>query len=181
MRRPYTEAGMWGLMRVMSDPSCPIKPLPGLSCTAQPSLIGDLSFLKNPEPEQHNGSGSGKSSGGPGKRRSAPSVLNLSIRKRLSLRDVRRHGIRVKATVPKTARRLRIRLYRLRGHKKVRAGEYVAKLRKGGRVSVLWRSKTTRRLRAGTYLVQVDAAPKTGKYLAGGAQARVKVIARVRK
>ena len=41
MRRPFMEAGMWGLMRVMSDESCPIKPLDGLSCNAQDSIIFD--------------------------------------------------------------------------------------------------------------------------------------------
>jgi hypothetical protein len=32
IRRPFTEAGMWGLFRVLSDPSCPIRPLDGLGC-----------------------------------------------------------------------------------------------------------------------------------------------------
>jgi hypothetical protein len=31
-RRPFTEAGMWGLFRVLSDPSCPIRPLDGRGC-----------------------------------------------------------------------------------------------------------------------------------------------------
>jgi len=31
-RRPFTEAGMWGLFRVLSDPSCPIQPLDGRGC-----------------------------------------------------------------------------------------------------------------------------------------------------
>ena len=34
--RPFTEAGMWGLMRVLSDDQdCPVKPLPGLDCLGQ--------------------------------------------------------------------------------------------------------------------------------------------------
>jgi manganese oxidase len=31
-RRPFTDAGMWGLFRVLSDPSCPIRPLDGRVC-----------------------------------------------------------------------------------------------------------------------------------------------------
>jgi hypothetical protein len=192
VRRPFTEAGMWGLMRVMSDPGCPIKPLPGLSCTAQPSLIGDLSNLvvpgaSNPVPAK------GKpNNANSGKRRAAPSVLNLSIRRRMSLRDVHRNGIKLKATVPSTTRRVRVRMYRLittgKGKKaktrKVRAGEYVKaykKIKKGGRITVVWKSKTTRKLKAGSYLIQVDAGPKKGKYFPGGAQVKVQVVAAKRR
>ncbi len=39
VRRPFTQAGMWGLMRVMSDPACPIRPLDGLTCNGQDSII----------------------------------------------------------------------------------------------------------------------------------------------
>jgi hypothetical protein len=183
-RRPFTEAGMWGLMRVMSDPGCPIRPLPGLTCVAQPSLIGDLSNLVVPGNQDQGagkGPGNGRSSGA-GTRRPAPSVLNLSIRRRLSLRDVHRNGIRLKATVPATTRRVRVRMYRLTGRRltrKVRAGEYVKtfkRIRKGGRISVVWKSKATRRLKAGTYLIQVDAGPKRGRYYPGGAQVKVRIL-----
>ena len=36
LRRPFTNAGMWGLQRVLSDPTCPIRPLDGLSCRGRP-------------------------------------------------------------------------------------------------------------------------------------------------
>ena len=32
IRRPFTEGGMWGLFRVLSDPQCPIQPLDGGAC-----------------------------------------------------------------------------------------------------------------------------------------------------
>ena len=32
LRRPFTEAGIWGLQRVLSDASCPIRPLDGRTC-----------------------------------------------------------------------------------------------------------------------------------------------------
>jgi hypothetical protein len=39
-RLGFTEAGMWGLIRVLSDAAGPIKPLDGLTCLGQPSLAG---------------------------------------------------------------------------------------------------------------------------------------------
>ncbi|MDQ2911095.1 MAG: Ig-like domain-containing protein, partial [Actinomycetota bacterium] len=39
MRRPFQQVGMWGLQRVMSDPTCPIRPLDGLTCTGGPPPI----------------------------------------------------------------------------------------------------------------------------------------------
>ena len=32
LRRPFTDAGMWGIQRVMSDASCPIRPLDARGC-----------------------------------------------------------------------------------------------------------------------------------------------------
>jgi hypothetical protein len=32
LRRPFTDAGLWGIQRVLSDASCPIRPLDGLGC-----------------------------------------------------------------------------------------------------------------------------------------------------
>ena len=36
LRRPFTNAGLWGIMRVAADPSCPIAPLNGKGCDGQP-------------------------------------------------------------------------------------------------------------------------------------------------
>jgi 3'-phosphoadenosine 5'-phosphosulfate sulfotransferase len=175
----------------MSDPACPIKPLPGLTCLAQPSLIGDLSNLVVPGGSDPVAGGGGKGNGNAsnsGKRRAAPSVLNLSIRRRLSLRDVHRNGVRLKATVPSTTRRVRVRMYRLvtkhKNVKRVRVGEYVQtfkKIKKGGRISVTWKSKVTRKLKAGSYLIQVDAGPKKGTYFPGGAQVKVRIVSTHRR
>jgi manganese oxidase len=50
MRRPFTRAGMWGVMRVMSDASCPIKPLDGLTCTGQQPVPDFVPGTLPPEP-----------------------------------------------------------------------------------------------------------------------------------
>ena len=33
LRRPFTDAGLWGIQRVLADASCPIRPLDGRGCT----------------------------------------------------------------------------------------------------------------------------------------------------
>ena len=33
LRRPFTDAGLWGIQRVLKDASCPIRPLDGRGCT----------------------------------------------------------------------------------------------------------------------------------------------------
>src|SRR4051812_34496843 len=97
-----------------------------------------------------------------GGRRSAPSVLRLSISRRLSVRDVRKHGIRMRFTVPQTARRVRLRVYRISGKRQVKVAEYVKKINKGGRIRLTYKSKVTKRLKAGSYRLQVDAGPARG-------------------
>ena len=37
LRRPFTSAGLWGIQRVLSDASCPIRPLDGRGCIGGPS------------------------------------------------------------------------------------------------------------------------------------------------
>lgn len=32
LQRPFVQVGLWGIFRVMSDATCPIRPLPGLTC-----------------------------------------------------------------------------------------------------------------------------------------------------
>jgi cytochrome c peroxidase len=110
-----------------------------------------------------------------GSKRAAPSVLNLLMRTRLSLHEVHRRGLRLGVTVPKNARRLRIRVYRLRGSHKVKVGEYVVRIKKGGRVKITFRTSLTRHIKAGSYLLQVDAGPRHGAYLPGGAQTRLRL------
>jgi hypothetical protein len=59
LRRPFTAGGMWGLQRVMSDASCPIKPLDGRTCLGVPvnTVVSALA-----KPQLAAGSDSGTSS-----------------------------------------------------------------------------------------------------------------------
>src|SRR4051812_31508164 len=58
-------------------------------------------------------------------RRAAPAVLRLSISRRLSVRDIRKHGIRLRFTVPQTARKVRLRVYRVSAGKRVKVIDHV--------------------------------------------------------
>jgi len=53
----------------------------------------------------------------------------------------------------------------------------VKTIKKGGRIKVTWKSRTTKRLkRTGQYLLQIDAGPRKGAYYPGGAQVRIRVV-----
>jgi hypothetical protein len=108
-------------------------------------------------------------------------VLRLSIGRRLSLRDVRRNGIRLRVTVPQTTGRVRVRLYRLSGSRKVRVVDHIRRVRLGGRIAIAYRSGVTRRLRTGSYLLQVDAGPSRGAYFPGGAGIRLRIVLPARR
>src|SRR3954453_13765079 len=146
----------------------------GPACDAVPPL--ELHLRSHSGPSVNAGPGKPATSpASTGVKRAAPSVLNLLMRTRLSLHEVHRRGLRIGVTVPKNARRLRIRMYRLVGHRKVKVGEYVVRIKKGGRVKITYRTSATKHLKAGSYLLQVDAGPLRGKYLPGGAQTRIRV------
>jgi cytochrome c peroxidase len=132
----------------------------------------------------------GGSSGQPGPSKAAapspagrpsPAVLGLSIGRRLSLRDIRRNGIRLRVTVPDATRRVRLGLYRLRGARKVRVGAHVVRIRRGGRVAIVYKDGVTRHLRTGTYRLQVTAGPGHGAYFPGAAGVRIRVVLPVRR
>jgi hypothetical protein len=82
--------------------------------------------------------------------------------------------------VPSATRRVRLRLYRMRGRRSVPAGELVRRVRRGGRVTLRWRTRATRRMRPALYRLKVDAGPRRGAYYRGGADVRLRVLATVR-
>jgi hypothetical protein len=145
----------------------------GPACDAVPAL--ELHLKTKPAGPVNSGPGKPATPAPSGTKRAAPSVLNLRMRTRLSLREVHRRGLRISVSVPTNARRLRVRMYRLVGSRKVKVGEYVVRITRGGRVKFSYRTSTTRHLKAGSYVLQVDAGLARGAYLPGGAQTRVRV------
>jgi hypothetical protein len=172
MRRAFTQAGMWGLFRVMSEPSCAgasIKPLDGLSCTAQPSIIFDPPELPRPgEPTPGVLAGGAGEPGNPvepvvagaiERRTSAP--RGLRVRGRVSLREFATRGLRMELLLPRDSRVVDLRLSRVKGKRLVRALSGRMKIRRGGPVVLRWKpgSRAVARLRAGTYVLRVKVGP----------------------
>jgi hypothetical protein len=180
MRRPFTMAGMWGLMRVMSDPGCPIRPLDGLSCKAQESIITDPlpdqqlprpgepagGFPDNPSPGAlaatagGGGGGGGGAAAGPGATASGASTTTaaarrLRIARRLKLRTFAVRGMTITVDVPGSTKLLDARLVR-RVHGRLRtllAGSLkVRSVPRSGRLVVRWKPgrRAVSRLLAGS-------------------------------
>jgi hypothetical protein len=175
MRRAFTQAGMWGLFRVMSQPSCdgaPIKPLDGLSCTAQQSIIFDPPELARPgEPTP------GAFAGGFGEAgtkppaakpvvagtivRSTRAPRGLRVRGRVALRELATRGMRMELLVPTDSRVVDLRLSRVSGRKLTVALNGRVKIKKGGPIVLRWKPgrNAVAKLRAGTYVLRVKVGP----------------------
>jgi cytochrome c peroxidase len=152
--------------------------LTGPPCDAAPPLPRPL---KDVPGGVASGPGAAPATAAAPARRPAPSVLRVSIGRRLSVRDVRKHGIRLRFTVPQTARKVRLLVYRVSAGKRIKVAEYVKNTKTGGRISLTYRSRVTKKLRTGSYQLQVDAGPARGAYLAGGASVNVKVVKPARR
>jgi hypothetical protein len=198
LRRPFAEAGMWGLMRVLSDGSCPIRPLPGLSCTAQAPVhdFGRPGPAPDAAPPATGGGGTTVTEAppapapqpGPAPKVAAPkpgvSALVFGGRQRPSV--LRKRGLRLRATVRGDARTLHLRLFRVAGSGRRATATPVTsrwvKIKRGGRLTVTWRlsAATVRRLKAGRYAVSVAAGPSgtSRRLFAGVADRRLTVLRR---
>jgi manganese oxidase len=191
LRRPFTDAGMWGLMRVRPDASCPIKPLTGMDCIGRAPLF-DLGF--NPPKPAGNGGGQGPGNGegnagngdgqGKGDNRGSIEVKGIQVSRllmarRIRLGALRTRGLRMTLTVPKSTRVLRLRIFRQVGKGKRAAVAPVAtvdlKVRRGGRITVIFRpsARLLRKLTAGTYQLSVNAGPTTRRLGADRAEGTV--------
>ncbi len=194
VRRPFTQAGMWGLMRVMSDPACPIKPLDGLTCKGQDSIIFDPpadpprpgepagGFPDNPTPGLSGGSASASSAGSSAKASgsSVTSARRLVIAKRMKLRVFGLQGMKITVDVPSNTKVLDLRLTR-RSHGRVRTvlvGSLKVKtVPKSGRLVVKWKPgrKAVSRLLAGSDVLRARVG-RDKKHLGGTLSAGIKLI-----
>jgi hypothetical protein len=170
MRRPFTQAGMWGLFRVMSQPSCagaPIKPLDGLSCTAQESIIFDPPAV--PRPGEPAIGAFARGAGEPGAKvtvagavaRTTRAPRGLRVRGRVALRELATRGLRMELLTPRDSRVVDVRLSRLAGKRLRVALDGRVTIRSGGPIVLRWKPgrRAVARLRAGTYVVRVKVGP----------------------
>src|SRR5919108_3045520 len=194
MRRAFQQAGMWGLRRVMSRPSCagaPIKPLDGLSCKAQPSIIFDPPVLPRPG-EREPGTflaGGGQPGTAPATAAAKPTVAGsivrstraprgLRVRGRVALREFARRGMRFELLTPADSRLVDLRLSRVTGKKLVRALDGRVKIRAGGPIVVRWKPSRNQvaKLRAGTYVLQVRVGPSARRLSRQTDEATVRLV-----
>jgi hypothetical protein len=172
VRGPFTEAGLWGLLRVTSDSACPVRPLPGLDCIGQPSLVTDEPQTpapagSTPAPQPALGAVPAPSSNRPAAPR-APAPLrlrNLKVAKRVRLSDLAKKGLVLRLTAPARSRAMEIVLSRRRGRVDRTMLRSIVRMPGGGNVSVRWRPtrKQVAKLKAGTYKIRVRVGPARSK------------------
>jgi FtsP/CotA-like multicopper oxidase with cupredoxin domain len=179
LRRPFNEAGMWGLMRTISDRSCPIRPLPGRDCVGEGPL-------HEQEPGSSDGSGGtgGSGSGGSdgagggeskqvltprapsvspstpkqatgGSRRADPVLRDLVVPRQATRGQLAR-GVRVTARTSTSTRTVVVELRTRDGRRVIgtaRAGV------RGGAATVTLKlpARVARGLRTGRYVVELRA------------------------
>jgi hypothetical protein len=162
LRRPFTEAGMWGLLRTFSDPDCPVKPLDGLDCVGRGTLITDQGTIEGGRPGSaavpaagaalgapRPGSSLTASSVGRGRR---PALRGLRAAQRVSRRALRRRGLQVALTAPTGTRAVGLALSGRGG-----AVKGTVRVKRGGALRILWRPAGLDSLRPGRYVLRVRA------------------------
>jgi hypothetical protein len=200
VRRPFTQAGMWGLMRVMSDPSCPIKPLDGLTCKGQDSIIFDPP-ADPPRPGEPAGgfpdvpgagapsalaTASSTTGSGSSATASASGKNTLKVARRLKVAGIQKLrtlgllGMKITVDVPSDTKVLDIKLTR-RSHGRLRtvlAGSLkVTKVPDSGHLAITWKPgrKLVSRLFAGSDILRVRVGSDK-KHLGGTLTAPVKLV-----
>ena len=177
LRRAFTEAGMWGLMRVTPDAGCDPMPLYDDRCPRPPAPPEDLV----PEGGSDAGSGAGADGGAvaqaPGAQAqplakqpaanetatAVPKPSGLRVAKRVKASKLADPGIRLRFRAPVGSRVVRLRLLRLGPDDvaNVVATRVVAV--KAGSVKIDWRlrPRELRRLRGGRYLIELRAGKRS--------------------
>jgi len=195
VRRPFTQAGMWGLMRVMgtSATDCPILPLDGLTCAGQDSIIfnppADL-----PRPGEPAGGfpGTGVDAGAvsltgsnttPNNATASGKITTarrLRIARSLKLRTFGTKGMRITIDVPSNTKVLGLKLVR-RSHGRVRtvlAGSVAARrIPTSGTLVLTWKPgrKAVSRLLAGTDVLKVRVG-RDRNHLGAPLSASIKLV-----
>ncbi len=178
LRRPFAQAGAWGLMRVMSDPDCPIRPLDGLDCLGQKSVFTGLP----PRPTTNPGdapappSPPAAAAATPAAPAAAPAAATpaakkpltfggLTVSKRMRLSTLASDGLTFQVTLPSTSRALQTKLTRRSGKRTITIAARTLKLVKGGRRTFTWRmtKKQLRLTRSGATVLAVREGTSTAR------------------
>jgi len=202
VRRPFAQAGMWGLMRVMSDPDCPIRPLEGLDCVGQRSVFTGLPPRPtgNPgdapappvtppaaapaaaAPAAQPAAAAQPPAQPPANAASKPLGLRgLTVARRMTLATLARQGLTFQVTLPDDARAVRARLTRRARGRTVAVAVRVSTVAKGGRRTITWRLKPSqlRRMRAGAHVLEVRAGTTRTRIAAAKLNATIRFSGRL--
>jgi cytochrome c len=104
------------------------------------------------------------------------------MNKRMSLRSLRRNGLKLRVTLPRTARALKVALFRVKGSRwrtpKRPAMSRTFKYKRGGAKRVTWRftRRQKQRLERGRWVVQVQAGPSARRLQAPKLRKRLTVV-----
>ncbi|HUR84868.1 MAG TPA: multicopper oxidase domain-containing protein [Solirubrobacteraceae bacterium] len=195
VRRPFTQAGMWGLMRVMSDPACPIRPLDGLSCIGQKSAFTGLPPRPAGNPGDAPAPADPPAAGQPPAAAPAPaatppatapapkplSLRGLSVSRRMSLSTLAKQGLTFQVTLPANARALQMKLTRRSGKKTITIATRNLIVRSGGRRTVTWKLTRAqlRRMKAGDVVLSVRAGTSSKKLAPATLKATIRFSGRL--
>jgi hypothetical protein len=192
LRRPFTTAGMWGLMRVMSDASCPIKPLDGLTCLGQDTLAANAPA---PPPRPGQGPpapGSAPAPAGarpgpapttgsaPARRPAKPTARGprgLRLRRAIGLRELAARGLRFALLTPADTRAVQVRLYRVGRRRLTNVLQGVVRVTRGGAITVGWRPGARRvaALPPGQYVLRVRIGPRATRLTSRSTEASIRL------
>jgi hypothetical protein len=189
-RRPFTQMGNWGLMRVLSDPTCPIRPLDGLDCVGQKSVFTGLPPRPNTNPGDApagggttagSAAGSGATSTLKASSTAGPRLRGLKIARRISLTQLARKGLRIQVSVPSSSRAVHLRLLRRTARSLRTTTSGVVRLPRGGTLSFTWKPTRAqlRQARAGRYQFQLKAGPSAKRLAAGTLKATIQLTGRL--
>ena len=172
MRRPFTDAGMWGILRVLPAADCgQIKALPGAACAPPPAVTPPLplpnSASVDPAPKSR--------------------LRGLVLPKTVNLTTLPATGVAVRLVGPTQTRSIRLQLVHKVGKKtkvvaqvrlRVPAPGKRAKGKQSISLSARWKplKRTAAHLAVGKYTVRVQAGPTAAKLWPDTLQGRTKLV-----
>ena len=180
LRRPFTQAGMWGLLRVLPEDSCEIRRLDAAACGPRPES-------PTPAPATPDAGAAPTPSASPSPSPSpapvlvtpvpqsaaptaaaAPKLADLVVPGSIGRGSLRRPGIGFSVMAPADAKVLRLRLVPATRAATALA-EQVVPLKSTGRLKLEWRllPRTIKRMKLGQYKLQVQFGTSATRMKAG--------------
>jgi hypothetical protein len=171
LRRPFTDAGMWGILRVLPAADCgQIKALPGSSCAPAPAVSPPAPPAQasvDPAPRSR--------------------IRGLVLPRTVNLTTLPATGVAVRLVGPTETRTVRLQVIRKVGSKTKVVAQAKIRLPAPGKrakgkqsiaLSARWKPlrRVAAHIAAGTYTVRVQAGPRSGRLWPDTLQGRTKLV-----